>query len=134
MISEQWLQAAGFRVSPRAGLLHSLAAVYAFCDRWEQERRGLPYATDGVVVKLDDLRLQEEAGFTQKAPRWAIALKYAAEEAPSRLLRLTCQECGSALVREEGEAAIRCVYNDGGRRGGRRQAHQGPVPGGERAG
>ena len=44
-----------------------------------------------MVVKLNDLRLQDAAGFTQKAPRWAIALKYAAEEAPSRLLRLTCQ-------------------------------------------
>ncbi|WP_216912433.1 MULTISPECIES: NAD-dependent DNA ligase LigA [unclassified Synechococcus] len=185
-----WLKAAGFRVNPHCALCPDLAAVKAFCDRWEQERRGLPYATDGVVVKLDDLRLQEEAGFTQKAPRWAIALKYAAEEAPSRLLRLTCQvgrtgvvtpvaefepvplagttvsratlhnadrlaeldlcagdtivvrkageiipevvrvlvelrpegarrlelppncpECGSALVREEGEAATRCVNN-----------------------
>ncbi len=134
MILEQWLQAAGFRVNPRAGLLHSLAAVYAFSDRWEQEHRGLPYATDGVVMKLDDLRLQEEAGFTQNALRWAIALMYAAGEAPSRLLRLTCPECGSALVREEGEAAIRCVYNDGGRRGGRQQTHQGPVPGRCRAG
>jgi len=43
------------------------------------------------VVKLDDLRLQADAGFTQKAPRWAIALKYAAEEAPTRLLRLVAQ-------------------------------------------
>jgi DNA ligase (NAD+) len=86
-----WLKAAGFRVNPHCALCPDLAAVKAFCDHWEQERRGLPYATDGVVVKLDDLRLQEEAGFTQKAPRWAIALKYAAEEAPSRLLRLTCQ-------------------------------------------
>ncbi|MCP9786353.1 NAD-dependent DNA ligase LigA [Cyanobium sp. N5-Cardenillas] len=185
-----WLKAAGFRVNPHRALCPDLAAVKAFCDHWEQERRGLPYATDGVVVKLDDLRLQGEAGFTQKAPRWAIALKYAAEEAPSRLLRLTCQvgrtgvitpvaefepvplagttvsratlhnadrlaeldlcagdtivvrkageiipevvrvlkelrpagaprlelpptcpECGSALVREEGEAATRCVNN-----------------------
>ncbi len=86
-----WLKAAGFRVNPHCALCPDLAAVKAFCDRWEEDRRDLPYATDGVVVKLDDLRLQEEAGFTQKAPRWAIALKYAAEEAPSRLLRLTCQ-------------------------------------------
>ena len=96
--SLSWLQAAGFRVNPNAELLPSLAAVKTFCDRWEQERRGLPYATDGVVVKLDDLRLQEEAGFTQKAPRWAIALKYAAEEAPSRLLRLTCQVGRTGVV------------------------------------
>ncbi|MGB7566087.1 MAG: NAD-dependent DNA ligase LigA, partial [Prochlorococcaceae cyanobacterium] len=57
-----------------------------------------PYATDGVVVKLDDLRLQDAAGFTQKAPRWAIALKYAAEEAPSRLRRLTAQVGRTGVV------------------------------------
>ncbi|MCT0208703.1 NAD-dependent DNA ligase LigA [Synechococcus sp. CS-1332] len=93
-----WLKAAGFRVNPHCALCPDLAAVKAFCDLWEQDRRGLPYATDGVVVKLDDLRLQGEAGFTQKAPRWAIALKYAAEEAPSRLLRLTCQVGRTGVV------------------------------------
>jgi DNA ligase (NAD+) len=87
----RWLEAAGFRVNPNAERLADLAAVEAFFARWEEARKALPYATDGVVVKLDDLRLQDAAGFTQKAPRWAIALKYAAEEAPSRLLRLTCQ-------------------------------------------
>jgi DNA ligase (NAD+) len=89
--SLQWLRAAGFRVNPNAELLPSLAAVEGFFAQWEEQRKALDYATDGVVVKLDDLRLQADAGFTQKAPRWAIALKYAAEEAPSRLLRLACQ-------------------------------------------
>jgi len=51
-----------------------------------------------VVVKLNDLALQDAAGFTQKAPRWAIALKYPAEEAPSRLLRLTCQVGRTGVV------------------------------------
>ena len=86
-----WLADAGFRVNPNAALCPDLAAVEAFFAGWEEKRRQLPYATDGVVVKLDDLRLQADAGFTQKAPRWAIALKYAAEEAPSRLLRLAVQ-------------------------------------------
>ena len=89
--SLQWLRAAGFKVNPNAELLPSLAAVEGFFAQWEEERKALPYATDGVVVKLNDLRLQADAGFTQKAPRWAIALKYAAEEAPSKLLRLACQ-------------------------------------------
>ncbi len=89
--SLRWLAAAGFRVNPNAALCPDLAAVEAFFAAWEHKRRELPYATDGVVVKLDDLRLQADAGFTQKAPRWAIALKYAAEEAPSRLLRLVAQ-------------------------------------------
>jgi DNA ligase (NAD+) len=87
----EWLQAAGFKVNPNAALLPDLAAVETFFNQWDTGRRALPYATDGVVVKLNDLRLQADAGFTQKAPRWAIALKYPAEEAPSRLLRLSCQ-------------------------------------------
>ena len=87
----QWLSRAGFKVNPNAELLPDLAAVEAFFGQWDTGRRQLPYATDGVVVKLNDLRLQDAAGFTQKAPRWAIALKYPAEEAPSKLLRLACQ-------------------------------------------
>jgi len=86
-----WLKNAGFRVNPNAALLPDLTAVESFFSTWDSRRHDLDYATDGVVVKLDDLRLQDTAGFTQKAPRWAIALKYPAEEAPSRLLRLTCQ-------------------------------------------
>jgi DNA ligase (NAD+) len=94
----QWLQAAGFKVNPNAALLPDLAAVEAFFAQWEEERKRLAYATDGVVVKLNDLGLQDAAGFTQKAPRWAIALKYAAEEAPSKLLRLACQVGRTGVV------------------------------------
>jgi DNA ligase (NAD+) len=96
--SLQWLQAAGFKVNPNAALLPDLAAVEAFFSSWDTGRRDLPYATDGVVVKLNDLRLQDAAGFTQKAPRWAIALKYPAEEAPSKLLRLACQVGRTGVV------------------------------------
>ena len=87
----EWLNSAGFRVNPNRERCGDLAAIQRFCDHWEQGRHDLPYATDGVVVKLDDLQLQDEAGFTQKAPRWAIALKYPAEEAPTRLLRVGAQ-------------------------------------------
>jgi DNA ligase (NAD+) len=87
----QWLEQAGFRVNPNRELCDDLNGIERFCDSWEQQRHQLPYATDGVVVKLDDLRLQDEAGTTQKAPRWAIALKYPAEEAPSKLLKLVVQ-------------------------------------------
>lgn len=76
---KQW----GFRVNPEGALCESLAAVIAYCDRWSTERAQLPYLTDGVVVKLNAFALQEELGFTQKFPRWAIALKYPAEEAPT---------------------------------------------------
>ena len=94
----QWLRQAGFRVNPHAALLADLAAVEAFIAVWQERRHGLPYATDGVVVKLDDLRLQADAGFTQKAPRWAIAYKYPPEEAPSRLLRLEAQVGRTGVV------------------------------------
>ncbi|MCP9775463.1 NAD-dependent DNA ligase LigA [Cyanobium sp. WAJ14-Wanaka] len=93
-----WLRAAGFKVNPNAQLFENLAGIERFFADWDQDRKKLPYATDGVVVKLNDLRLQDAAGFTQKAPRWAIALKYAAEEAPSKLLRLTCQVGRTGVV------------------------------------
>ena len=86
-----WLEQAGFRVNPNRRRCQTLAEIHQFCDHWDRARHQLPYATDGVVVKLNDLALQDEAGFTQKAPRWAIALKFPAEEAPSRLLRVTVQ-------------------------------------------
>ena len=53
---------------------------------WETERKNLPFDTDGVVIKVNSLRLQQELGFTAKSPRWAIAYKYKAEEALTRLL------------------------------------------------
>ena len=78
-----WLQQAGFRVNPNRELCPDLAAVQAYCDRWSTERVELPYMTDGVVVKINLFDLQTQLGFTQKFPRWAIALKYPAEEAPT---------------------------------------------------
>ncbi|MGB2924467.1 MAG: NAD-dependent DNA ligase LigA [Limnothrix sp.] len=86
--NSQWealalLQTLGFRVNPNRELCPDLAAVQAYFERWDEERKKLPYLTDGAVVKLNDFALQQELGFTQKFPRWAIALKYAAEEAPT---------------------------------------------------
>ena len=89
--SLQWLEQAGFKVNPNRELCPDLQGINNFCDHWAEARHDLPYATDGVVVKLNDFKLQDAAGFTQKAPRWAIALKFPAEEAPSRLLRVAVQ-------------------------------------------
>lgn len=77
------LQNMGFRVNPNRELCPDLAAVQAYFEKWDEARKKLPYLTDGAVVKLNDFGLQRELGFTQKFPRWAIALKYAAEEAPT---------------------------------------------------
>jgi len=89
--SLEWLESAGFQVNPYRERFSDLAGVESFFNRWEGARKALPYATDGVVVKLDNLQLQEIAGFTDTHPRWAVALKYPAEEAPSRLFRIICQ-------------------------------------------
>jgi DNA ligase (NAD+) len=94
----QWLQRAGFRVNPNARLCPDLPAVMTFVAEWEQQRHGLLYATDGVVVKLDALKQQDQAGFNSKAPRWAVAYKYAPEEAPSRLLRVVAQVGRTGVV------------------------------------
>jgi len=89
--SLELLQRMGFRVNPNRKLCDSLAAVQAYFDQWDTQRHDLPYMTDGAVVKLNDRRLQEELGFTQRFPRWAIALKYPAEEVPTTVKQVTFQ-------------------------------------------
>lgn len=79
----EMLQSLGFRVNPNRKLCASLEEVRDYYNCWDTQRRNLPYMTDGVVVKLNSFALQEQLGFTQKFPRWAIALKYPAEEAPT---------------------------------------------------
>lgn len=83
--SLELLQKMGFRVNPNRKVCRSLEEVREYYEYWDTERLNLPYMTDGVVVKLNSLKLQEQLGFTQKFPRWAVALKYAAEEAPTRV-------------------------------------------------
>ncbi|MEL6601847.1 MAG: NAD-dependent DNA ligase LigA [Cyanobacteria bacterium J06614_10] len=85
------LQRLGFRVNPNRQRCESAAAVARYYDAWEQKRHDLPYLTDGVVVKLNSFELQDRLGFTNKFPRWAIALKYPAEEVPTILNRVTVQ-------------------------------------------
>ena len=62
--------------------------VLAYCHRWATERRSLPFDTDGVVIKLDDLGLRTQAGSTAKFPRWATAFKFPAEQATTRLVKI----------------------------------------------
>lgn len=87
--SLEWLHQAGFLVNPHRQLCHSPEAVADYFQYWETGRHSLPYMTDGVVVKLNDYQLQEQLGSTQKFPRWAIALKYPAEEAPTVVKAIT---------------------------------------------
>ncbi|MBO1346423.1 MAG: NAD-dependent DNA ligase LigA [Hormoscilla sp. GUM202] len=85
------LQEFGFRVNPHRQLCDGLQSVQEYYQYWDSRRQSLPYLTDGVVVKLNDLALQAQLGFTQKFPRWAIALKYPAEEAPTVVESITVQ-------------------------------------------
>jgi DNA ligase (NAD+) len=72
------LEAAGFKVNPNRRLAKNLDEVWKFIQTWEAKRESLPYEIDGIVIKVDRTAWQQELGFTGKAPRWAIAFKYAA--------------------------------------------------------
>lgn len=87
--SLEMLERMGFKVNPHRQLCQDAAAVGAYYDRWDIERSNLAYMTDGVVVKINDFALQDELGFTNKFPRWAVALKYPAEEAPTRVVDIS---------------------------------------------
>jgi DNA ligase (NAD+) len=89
--SLELLQKYGFRVNPNREACLDLNAVQQYCDRWEKQRHDLSYMTDGVVIKVNEVSLQETLGFTNKFPRWAIALKYPAEEAPTILESVSIQ-------------------------------------------
>jgi DNA ligase (NAD+) len=79
------LDAAGFKVNPHHKPVQSMNEVWAFIEQWEGKRDSLPYEIDGIVVKVDRTALQDELGFTGKAPRWAIAYKYAARAGITQL-------------------------------------------------
>ena len=79
------LDKAGFKVNAYRKLVHSMSEVWSFIQSWEEKRDTLPYEIDGIVVKVDRTGLQTELGFTGKAPRWAIAYKYAARAGITQL-------------------------------------------------
>ncbi len=81
----------GFKVSKAMRLVHSLDEIYAFIDYWDTERKNLPIATDGIVLKIDSISQQEQLGYTAKSPRWAIAYKFQAERARTRLISVSYQ-------------------------------------------
>jgi len=86
-----WLENAGFRVSPERKLCGSIEEVIDFAGKVEARRDDLDYETDGLVVKVNSTALQDEFGTTNKAPRWAIAYKYAARQATTRVLSIVVQ-------------------------------------------
>ena len=88
------LQAAarwGFKISQGMKKAKTVDEVFDFINYWDQERKNLPVATDGIVLKVNSLRQQRALGFTAKSPRWAIAYKFKAERACTELLEVTYQ-------------------------------------------
>ncbi len=85
------LEALGFRVNPVREKVLDLPSVAALLERWTEARSSFDFGADGVVLKVDELRLQQELGATSRAPRWAIAYKFPAEEVATRLLGITLQ-------------------------------------------
>ncbi|RLJ64296.1 DNA ligase (NAD+) [Lacinutrix venerupis] len=81
----------GFKVPNEARLCNSIEEVFQFINHWDKERHNLPYETDGVVVKVNNLYQQEELGYTAKAPRWAMAYKFKAEQVSTTLKEITYQ-------------------------------------------
>lgn len=86
-----WLRRAGFHVNPDVALASSLSEVHEFCEASLRKREELPYEIDGVVVKVDSFALQDELGFTSRAPKWAIAFKFPPEEKTTLLKDITVQ-------------------------------------------
>jgi len=82
----EWLRTAGFKVNPDIRYCETPDEVRAFCEAAVGRRNDLPYEIDGVVVKVDSFAMQDELGFTSKAPRWAVAFKFPPEEKTTRLL------------------------------------------------
>ncbi|MEI8388577.1 MAG: NAD-dependent DNA ligase LigA [bacterium] len=76
----------GFKTNPTSKLCNNIDEVIEFCEFWKEKRFELNYATDGVVIKINDIPTQEELGYTSRAPRWAIAYKFPPEEALTTLL------------------------------------------------
>ena len=81
----------GFKVPNAAQLVNSIDDVFDFIEYWDTKRHELPYETDGVVVKVNDLFLQEELGYTAKSPRWAMAYKFKAEQVSTKLNSISYQ-------------------------------------------
>ena len=87
MAAKSW----GFKISEGMKKVKTLQEVYDFINYWDKERKLLPVATDGIVLKVNSLRQQRALGFTAKSPRWAIAYKFKAERACTRLNEVTYQ-------------------------------------------
>ena len=96
--SLQRLEAYGFPVNPHYRLCNNYTEVFEYMEEWEEKRKTLPYETDGVVIKVNSIAQQNILGSTAKSPRWAIAFKFKAEQAETRLNKVTWQVGRTGIV------------------------------------
>src|SRR4029077_8835867 len=87
----EMLRRFGFPVNEHYKRCETIEAVIAYCDSWAEKRHDLPYDTDGMVIKVDDYAQERKLGYTSKAPRWARAYKFAAEQATTQIERIEVQ-------------------------------------------
>lgn len=87
MAAKSW----GFKIPEHITKCHNIEDIFKFINKWDKERHNLPFDIDGVVIKVNSYQQQEELGFTAKTPRWAIAYKFKAEQARTKLLSVDYQ-------------------------------------------
>jgi len=87
----QFLKKCGFRINEYSSLINNNLELENYCTLWEKKKQKIDFDTDGVVIKLNNIEAQNKIGYTQKAPRWAIALKYPAEEVATKIQSLSFQ-------------------------------------------
>lgn len=92
------LKSLGLRVNPYIEKLDNIKEVIDYINRWGLERKDLPYEIDGVVIKLDDINMQKELGYTAKSPKWATAYKFPPEEVETKLRNIICTVGRTGLI------------------------------------
>jgi DNA ligase (NAD+) len=94
----EYLKEAGLPAAPQTERVETLKDVFAFCERWQRDRHSIDFEIDGVVVKVDQIALQEELGATSHAPRWAIAYKFPPEERTTLLRKIDVHTGRTGIV------------------------------------
>ena len=107
--SLEWLARHGFKVNSRRQLCASIDEALEFCREWEGHREMLPYEIDGVVLKVDSVDQQRRLGYTAKAPRWAIAFKYAARQVETEVADISVQVGRTGALTPVAQLAPRVV-------------------------
>lgn len=105
------LQKLGFKINPHWETCRSIDEVIAFVKKWTEQRSSLPYDIDGIVVKVNDIKQQEQLGFTARTPRWAIAYKFPAQEAVTTLIDIELSVGRTGVVTPT--AILEPVFVDG---------------------